>query len=338
MLLSIIPAVLGFHPEISVVLLGTKQPSRKLRITLRFSLEDPSVPEHVARVVEGALTVLSTQGHDCAKAIGYGPDEMVTPFIDRLQERAGEHGIQLTELLRVEDGRYWSYLCTDAACCPREGTPYDSDPDLISTGLLVAGVPRVLANREALADLVAPADGPAARAMRQATRRAQAYADELSERARASADAVTRRHPVAPMGIKVAQKVITNYRQSRTTVSYQDAARLLVSLRDQWVRDDAWSRMEPDHKKAHLRLWLDLTRLARYGYAAAPASLLAFVAWQSGNGTLANVALDRALNDDPTYKMARLLSRIIDSGTSPEAAKPSFTPAQVAEIYAKIGT
>jgi hypothetical protein len=59
-----------------------------------------------------------------------------------------------------------------------------------------------------------------------------------------------------------------------------------------------------------LRVWTDLTRLARPryvdqpGYVAGVASMLALVAWQSGNGALANVALDRALADDPAYYLA----------------------------------
>ena len=32
-------------------------------------------------------------------------------------------GIALHDMLRVDDGRHWSYLCADLACCPPEGTP-----------------------------------------------------------------------------------------------------------------------------------------------------------------------------------------------------------------------
>jgi Domain of unknown function (DUF4192) len=57
--------------------------------------------------------------------------------------------------------------------------------------------------------------------------------------------------------------------------------------------------MDPEHNEAHLRLWADVTRLAQPGYVAPPAALLAFTAWQSGNGTFANTALDRAPADRP---------------------------------------
>jgi hypothetical protein len=91
--------------------------------------------------------------------------------------------------------------------------------------------------------------------------------------------------------------------------------------------------MDPDKVTAHLCLWTDLTRMARPGYVAAPASLLAFVAWQSGNGALANVALDRALADIPQYSMALLLRQAIDSGAPPSLARLPMTPEEVAASY-----
>ena len=89
------------------------------------------------------------------------------------------------------------------------------------------------------------------------------------------------------------------------------------------------------HRAAHQRLWTDLTRRARPGYVPGPPSLLAFVAWQCGNGALANVALDRALADDPQYSMAHLPRQTITSGVPPSLARLPMTPEQVAAIYEK---
>src|SRR5262249_13278683 len=114
----------------------------------------------------------------------------------------------------------------------------------------------------------------------------------------------------------------------------EQAAWLTVVLRDLRVRDDAWSRMLPKQREAHLRLWTDLTRMARPGYIAAPASLLAFVAWQCGNGALRDMALDRALADDPRYSMAMLLRQAIDSGAPPSLTRLPMTPKEVAASYA----
>jgi hypothetical protein len=67
----------------------------------------------------------------------------------------------------------------------------------------------------------------------------------------------------------------------------------------------------------------------------APASLLAFIAWQCGNGALANVALDRALADDPQYSMALLLRQVITSGAPPWLARLPMTPEEVAASYSE---
>ncbi len=74
-------------------------------------------------------------------------------------------------------------------------------------------------------------------------------------------------------------------------------------------------------------------RLAQPGYVAAPASLLAFTAWQCGDGALANVALDRALADTPGYSMALLLRDALAAGTPPSMATLPMTPGEVAASY-----
>ena len=57
------------------------------------------------------------------------------------------------------------------------------------------------------------------------------------------------------------------------------------------------------------------------------------MAWQSGDGALANVALDRALADNPTYSMAALLRQVITVGTPPSMARLPMTPEEVAASY-----
>jgi hypothetical protein len=106
-----------------------------------------------------------------------------------------------------------------------------------------------------------------------------------------------------------------------------------VLLSDLRVRDDAWARMDPAHEGAHIRLWTDVVKGAPADYVPAPASLLAFTAWQSGNGALASVALDRALAAEPGYSMAMLLSEALEAALPPSAARLPMTPAEVAAAY-----
>jgi len=123
------------------------------------------------------------------------------------------------------------------------------------------------------------------------------------------------------------------YRTGGKLASPRDAAWLALALARPEVRDDAWARMLPGHARDHLRLWTDLTVLAPGGYTAAPAALLAFTAWQAGDGALGNVALDRALADDPRYRMAVLIRAALGSGAPPSMACPPMTPEEVAAAY-----
>jgi hypothetical protein len=91
--------------------------------------------------------------------------------------------------------------------------------------------------------------------------------------------------------------------------------------------------MDPAYRAAHLRLWTDVVRRATPAYLPAPASLLAFTAWQCGEGALANIAVDRALAADPGYSLARLLRDVMDAGVPPSAARVPMTPEQVAASY-----
>jgi hypothetical protein len=110
-----------------------------------------------------------------------------------------------------------------------------------------------------------------------------------------------------------------------------------VTIADLRVRDDAWARMDPEHRQAHRRLWADVVTAAAAEFVPAPAALLAFTAWQCGEGALANLALERALAADPEYSLALLLAQAIQSGLPPSAARPPMTPQEVAASYAGPG-
>jgi hypothetical protein len=136
-------------------------------------------------------------------------------------------------------------------------------------------------------------------------------------------------------GLTAVADALDLYRAGGTFASHKDAAWLALFLQSLQIRDDAWARMLPEYREAHLRLWTDLTTLARPGYAAAPAALLAFCAWQDGDGALANVALDRALADSPHYSMALLLREALDAGAPPSLARLPMTPEDVVAAYAQ---
>ena len=330
-LLAVIPHLLGFIPEASVVVIGTAPPRSRIRVTLRYDLPDPPGLGVAADLAAHAAGVIGSQRLDAAVAVGYGPETLVTPVAEAIQEAFADAGIELQEFLRVQDLRYWSYVCRNEACCPAAGVPLD--PDLHSAAALADfGLP-VLADRTALAARVAPLGGIAAESMRQATRRAEQHVARLLAKVRKSARLGAARHMIAAEGLAASGAMIARYRDGGRFTTDDEVARITVALRDLRVRDDAWARMDHSYAEAHQRLWTDVVRRAQPGRVAAPAALLAFVAWQSGDGALANVALDRALADDPRYSMALLLRQVITAGAPPALARLPMTPEEVAASY-----
>jgi Domain of unknown function (DUF4192) len=331
--LPVVPHLVGFMPESSLVVIGLAPPRDRVRVTLRYDLPEPPDEDVIADLAAHAVGVLSAQRLAAAIAVGYGLEALVIPVAGELLNATHQAGIELYDILRVEDGRYWSYRCDDEACCPAAGVPFDATTPPALAAALAAGKSPVLAGRAGVAARVAPIGGIAAESMRQATRRAEQHVALLLAKVRKSARIGAARRMIAAEGLAAVGQMIARYRGGGTFTSDYEIARITVALRDLRVRDDAWARMDPAHAEAHLRLWIDVTRRAQPRYAAAPAALLAFVAWQSGDGALANVALDRALADDAAYSMALLLRQVIGAGAPPSLARLPMTPEEVAASY-----
>jgi hypothetical protein len=301
-------------------------------MTLRFDLPDPPDPAAAKAIAEHAVSVLTSQRQAMAVVIGYGPGHLVTPIADIIRDQAPRAGLDLRDVLRVEDGRYWSYLCREPSCCPAEGVPLAAEHPA-AAAMTAAGVP-VLPDRAALADSVSPLGGIARHSMRQATRRAEAHAVNLLSQAARSGRPGRARRLVIMEGLSAVADAIETYRRGGRFATDDQLAWLSVALTSLQVRDDAWARMDMNYRDTHRRLWTDVVRRAEPQYVPAPASLLAFTAWQCGNGALANVALERALEADPSYSMALLLRDVIDAGAPPSMAQLPLTPEEVAASYA----
>jgi hypothetical protein len=330
--LAVVPHLLGFVPSKSLIVLGAGPPRGRIHLTLRFDLPDPPDQAAAKAIAEHAVSVLTRQRHIMAVVIGYGPGHLVTPIADVIRDRAPRAGLELRDVLRVEDGRYWSYVCREPSCCPAEGVPIAADHPA-AAAMAAAGGP-VLPDRAALADSVSPLGGIARQSMRQATRRAEAHAVNLLTQAARSGRPGRARHLVIMEGLSAVAGAITTYRRGGRFTTDDQLAWLSVALTSLQVRDDAWARMDMDFRDTHRRLWTDVVRRAEPQYVPAPASLLAYTAWQSGNGALANVALERALEADPSYSMALLLRDVIDAGAPPSMARLPMTPEEVAASYA----
>jgi hypothetical protein len=210
--------------------------------------------------------------------------------------------------------------------------PFDAKAHPASEALAAAGL-TVLAGRPELVRTLAPADEAVA-SMRAALGRARQRAGELIDLT-AAAEGGDPFLPIADAGRRSLKHAITRYRRGGKVTDHEEMAWLGLTLSDLRVRDDAWARMDPDFHESHERLWVDLVRHVPTEFVAAPAALLAFTAWQAGNGALASVAIERALDADPQYSMALLISDALHAGLPPSAARLPMTPKQVAASYAR---
>ena len=88
------------------------------------------------------------------------------------------------------------------------------------------------------------------------------------------------------------------------------------------VRDVAWAEITRDNSGQHVDLWRDLVRRSPRELLPGPSSLLAFAAWQHGDGALAWCAIDRCLEVDPDYSMAHCVAEVLTRAVPPGVWEP----------------
>jgi hypothetical protein len=303
-ILAAVPYMLGFHPSDSVVVLGLRQEA------LVFQLRgDLPRREEVAEYAGYYARLVKRQRVTAAMLIGYGEGGAVTPVLMATARRLHRLGIAIPEMLRAHGGRYWSYVCGSADCCPADGTRYDVASSPVAAQATVSG--RVaLPSRTELERRFAPVAGAARTAMRAATARAgERLADLVGARPEEGIAAL-----LAP-GRAAVDAALARHRAGGRLAD-DELAWLSVLLGCTPVRDHAW-RAQGGDLGVHVSLWVDVLRRAQPEFAAPPAALLGFAAWRAGEGAVASIAVDRALHADPDYPMARLLDHALRHGLSP---------------------
>jgi Domain of unknown function (DUF4192) len=311
-LLAVVPYLLGFYPSDSVVVVALHK--RQLVFAARADLPPAGAPaKEIAGAVDYLAAMVAHQEVSATTVIGYGPAAPVDAVVPLVRDALTAHRIEITEVLRAHDGRFWSYLCDNPDCCPPEGTAYDPTTSPVAAAATYAGQ-TALPDRAALVRQVAPIGGLTRESMRQATLRAEHRLATLLDEAPVE-DVLGGRALRTAGQAAIASAFDLARAGGRPTDDEVAWLSLLLTHID--VRDAAWQQVGPDEWQ--VELWSDVARRAEPDLVPAPASLLAFAAWRIGHGALANVALDRALREDPTYSMARLLRDALDGGVPPSA-------------------
>ncbi|MEV8636957.1 DUF4192 domain-containing protein [Streptosporangium sp. NPDC051023] len=311
-ILGAVPYLVGFHPADSLVVIGLKgrAPRCRLHLTVRWDLPlaDPGAGQIVPLLAEEGITQVIV--------VGYGSGSLVTPAMDLIVALFRQVGITPVDALRVEDGRYWSYMCSRIDCCPVDGTPYDREAGAVAARATVHGLV-ALPDRQTLERSLDPVGGSARLAMRQATAR---VAEELKRRLAGSDDPGGLAAEFVADGTARVRSAIAIY-ASGGRLDDDEAARLGFALAVIRIRDEAWALATDDAHDAHLALWQDLTRRLEARLVPPAASLLGVVAWCQGDSALAGIALARACEIDPGYSMANLLMHALRHLLPPRVLK-----------------
>ena len=295
-LLALVPGFLGFHPEDSVVLVtvGDARQPFHARVDL------PTDPVSVEELTSYLSRVAVRCGVRTVAVLVYSDDDaLAEDIVDDLAARLWEVDVEVACAVRADGERWWAL----GANAGGPGTPYDVSCHPLMAQAVVDGTV-VRANRRELADTLV--GDPAA-----------------VEDVGARVDGVVAHvGPVLAEGRWVRQRVRRHLEDGRP-LDASDVARLVVLLRlSVELRDVAWAEMTHANAARHVDLWRDVVRRTPAALQAAPAALLAFAAWLTGNGALAWCGVDRAQQAEPDYGLASLVCQALAGAVPPSAWRP----------------
>jgi hypothetical protein len=335
-LLALIPYQLGFIPTDSLVAVSLTEPRGRVGLIVRVDLAGA---QESAAALAGHL---AADGAARAVIVTYTDD----PAAARAATAALTGALADAGILDSGNGNwtvtstgYRSMECQDLTCCPEPGRPLsDLDGTQVAATMTYAGT-SVLPARADLA--VTPAPEPEQRA---ATRAAIAWlcthaAHEPQARTAGLAawqDATAHTGPVPADLLGIISAALTD-------VKTRDA--ILVGLIPNTPADLPAKILTGDGEDAvsgALGKIIDTTAGVRPGdvadqavpllsdvaahagtspRAAAPLTLLALIAWWSGDGARASVLVTQALTADPTHRLAILLDQMTSNGLPPGWAR-----------------
>ena len=113
-------------------------------------------------------------------------------------------------------------------------------------------------------------------------------------------------------------------------------ARMIGRMSDLQVRDYAMGVHSEETYDLYFAMWREVLRLAPMGFVAPIACIVAAMAYEGGDGAMAQKALDRALDDDEHYQLAALLRRVFNAGWPPQSfasMRAELHPKVIASIF-----
>lgn len=298
-LIAALPAVLGFVPEQSLVVITIDRGDigPVLRVDLSPGLA--AGVEHFASVIaasgpDSAIAVIvDKDGADCDAC-----DIDHLELADRLAASLDEHAIGLLAALvvdRVTPGGRW--CCVDG--CGAGGVIDDPEASPMAAAAVLDGR-RLYRRREELQQVVGVMDEDRRDRLGEKLKRCAEPGGRTG-----AADGVRR-------ALTLAAKVGTGADPDDT-----DVAALACALTDPLVRDTLYALAVGDRAADAEALWTRLARILPDPWRVEALVLLAFSAYARGDGPLAGIALEAALKCHSGHRMAGMLDQALQSGMHP---------------------
>jgi hypothetical protein len=324
--LASVPHMLGFACDDSVVLVGLGPDgsgrSSQVLLTQRFTTPPATFDAADLReLARGAAEPMARAGSTevIIAVFGRAPaaDEVLPSgqLVDDLVTALDDAGMAVKDALFTDGISRWSYGCDNPACCPPEGRVIPAEVRThVAAEFAVAGA-AMLPSRDALVAEVALTD------------------PDLRARVAASIDAAAAAMP-SPRSAKAFEAWrdtaigdVTAAMHANRPITDDEAAKALVGLGDIRVRDTVlWEvSQSPDAPRATVDGLAALVRSAPDGHIAPATTVLAITHWLGGDGARANVALDRALADDPDYSLGLMVSAALRSGLPPQSWRDAMS-------------
>lgn len=320
-LITAIPFLIGFHPTNSIVLISVKDGA--IGLAMRIDLPEHLVSEQIDLLAHHFLRDQS----EAALLVAYMPENRDDGDSILISLGAGliRNGVDIQESIVVQSNRYRSIICRDQSCCPPIGKEIpEINASEIAAEHVIAGIPMPFENISQLIETLSP--DPASLAL--------SWASEVSSFAIEDDDldiGALRRDGVETMDL-----LLDDFRMGYGVTNRTLVARMIGRMSDLQVRDYAMGVHSEDTYDIYFTMWREVLRLAPIGFAAPIACIVAAMAYEGGDGAMAQKALDRALDDDEHYPLAALLRRVFNAGWPPEsfaAMRAELHPKVIASIF-----
>lgn len=305
-LIAALPAILGFVPEKSLVLVSLEDDGLGSVMRADLSAELVDRVDQLAEVAAASdpdsviVVIVDADGAHCPVC-----NEEHRRLCEALTEALAHHAIEpyaVHVVDRIAPGGRWH--CVDG--CGAGGEIDDPSASPLAVAAVLDG--RRLYSRRADLQAVIAVD---------ATRSNEL--EPLVEKAAAARAVAYQADPVgcSRRDVQDAVAIATGVAEGRPP-SDDDVAQLGCALRDVQVRDTLYALAVAETADAAESLWAILARLLPQHWRVEALVLLAFSAYVRGDGPLAGVSLEAALRCDPHHRMAGMLDQALQAGLRPK--------------------